>query len=969
MRWKVRGLVLAVASVFATAHAQQAAEHVERIEVTGSRLPTSSDIDTPSPVTIITAKDIKVEGYQNLELILNNFPQLVPDQGNRLSNSATGTATANLRGIGPGRTLVLVNGKRMPAGSPFLLSPDLNQIPPQLIQRVEILTGGASAVYGSDAIAGVVNFILNDHFQGVQGDVSYDAYAHQQKNGVAQDMLRNRGLPIPGDKWMDGESTSANLTLGGNFAGGKGNAVLSLRYLKSSALLQSERDYSACPISFPQGSTTPSCGGSPANATGRFEDLRFWPADPTIQPPTSVGRPLTLDPVTGAIRQFTPADRYNFAPLNYYQRPQERYGFNALGGYEVTARAKIYAELGYHEDQTVAQIAPTAIFFYPAIVRYENPLLTDDWRSRLVFRNPDGTIGTGPGTVANVRITRRNVDGGGRQDDLTHSSLRGIIGLKGDVAGWEYDFFVQDARVKYREQYLHDFSNQRIARSLDVLPDPTTGAPVCASFLSGVDRGCVPWNVWSLNGVTPAALAYVEVAPRERASLTQRVFGGTATANLGDYGVRLPRTREAVEVAFGFERRTEKLDFVPDAEFADLAGLGSPVYGVKGRVTVNDVFTELRVPAFDVVNFTGSFRHSDYDTGFRTNTFGIGFSAAPLKSVRLRGSYQRAVRAPDLQELFAPQIPGGYGLGDDRLDPCAGDAPARSLADCQRTGVTASQYGHIVQAPEDGFPSTTGGNRSLKAETARTYTAGIVLTPFKDFAATLDYYDIHVADTISGIDGAVIFNQCIDTGDPFFCGLVRRDPTGGLWYGSANVVAINENIGKTHVAGLDAAASYRIRLPRGSDVLLDGTGSYLAKSSVEVYRGAPSVDCAGQFNSACNELGMPLPRWRHRLRATWRTPWDVELAATWRYIGSTTVAPPVPNLPVTVRLPPMNYLDLAGTWNINKQVTVRGGIANVTDRDPPLVIGAAPAVNGNTFAQLYDALGRHFFVALTVKFQ
>jgi outer membrane receptor protein involved in Fe transport len=965
MRGELRCIALAVASALGTASAQQAGvERMERVEITGSRI-LSSDVESPSPIAIITAKDVKVEGYQDLELILNNFPQFVPDQGNRLSNGATGTATANLRGLGAARTLVLVNGKRMPAGSPFVLSPDLNQIPPQLIQRVEVLTGGASAVYGSDAIAGVVNFILNDRFEGVQGDVAYDAYAHEQKNGVAQNMLRDRGIAIPADKWMDGESESATLTLGRNFAHDKGNAVVSVRYFKSAALPQSERDYSACPIGFPADSAIPVCVGSSANGTGRFQDLRFWSADPTIQPLGAVGPLLTLDPLTGQVRRFTPADFYNFAPTNYYQRPQERYGFNALAGYELSAKAKIYTELGYHEDQTVAQIAPTAIFFYPAPVRYENPLLTDDWRSRLVFRNPDGTIGTGPGTVANVRISRRNVDGGPRQDDLNLSSLREVLGLKGEVAGWDYDVFFQSARVKYREQYLHDFSNTRIGRSLDVVPDPVTGVPVCASFLTGVDRSCVPWNVWSLNGVTSAALAYVEVAPRQRASLAQHAFGGTATANLGDYGIRLPHTRGAIEVAFGFEQRTEKLDFQPDAGFLDLAGAGDPVYPSKGQFTVKELFTELRLPLFDAVNLTGSFRHSDYDTGFRTNTFGVGFSTVPMKFVRLRGSYQRAVRAPGLNELFQPQLPSDYGLADG-LDPCAGETPSRSLADCQRTGVTASQYGHIVQAPEDGFPATSGGNPRLKAETAKTYTAGIVLTPFRDFSATLDYYDIRVEDTISGIDGAVIFNQCIDTGDPFFCSLVRRDPTGGLWYGSANVSAINENIGKMRVAGIDAAVNYRIRLPNGHDVLVDGLGSYLARSSIEVFHGAPTVDCAGQFASLCS--GMPLPRWRHRLRGTWRSPWDFEFSATWRYIGSTTLAPTLLDLPVTIKIPPTNYLDIAGSWNITKQVTVRGGVANVTDRDPPLVIGPPPGVNGNTYAQLYDALGRHFFVALTVKF-
>jgi iron complex outermembrane recepter protein len=965
MKARLHGIALAVVAALPSANAQQAVEKAERIEVTGSRIaPSSSDVDSPSPIAIISAQDIRLEGYQNLELILNNYPQFVPDQGNRLSNGATGTATANLRGLGPGRSLVLVNGKRMPAGNPFVLSPDLNQVPPQLIRRVEVLTGGASAVYGSDAIAGVVNFIMNNRFEGVQGDVSYDAYSHRQKNGVAQNMLTSAGIPIPGDKWMDAGSGTVSLTMGGKFAGDKGNAVASFRYFEAKALLQSERDYSACPIQFPAGSTIPICGGSSANATGRFVDLRFFAADPSIQfrPP---GRPLTLDPATGRVRMFTPADLYNFAPTNYYQRPQERYGFNAFAHYEITSRARVYGEFGYHDDRSIAQVAPTAIFFYPTTVRWENPQLSDDWRSQLVFRNPDGTIGTGPGTNANVVISRRNVDGGPRQDDLAHSSFREVVGLKGQFADWDYDLYFQTARVIYRERYLHDFSNTRIGRALDVVTDPRTGAPVCASALSGADPACVPWNVWTLNAVTAAALAYVEVAPIQQAALSQQIIGATATANLGDYGLRLPRTREGVEFALGFERRTEKLVFEASQEFADLAGFGEPVRSLTGKVGVNELFAELRVPVFDAVNVTGSFRYSDYESGFRTNTFGIGANTAPFKSVRFRGSYQRAVRAPDLNELFQPQVPDGYGLVNQ--DPCGGDAPARSLRDCQRTGVTAAQYGRILQVPENGgFPATRGGNPELQPETAQTYTAGLVFAPSRDFSATIDYFDVRIKETISSITGDVIFNQCIDTGDPAFCGLVRRDSSGSLWYGTANVTAIKQNIGKTRVAGMDVAVNYRLRLPRGHGLAFDGMGSYLDRQSIQVHRYGDTVECARQFRTQCSL--MPLPRWRHRLRLTWKPPADFEVAATWRYYGSSTVAPPVPNLPITVTLPPMNYLDLAGTWNVTKLITVRGGIANVTDRDPPLVLGPAPGVSGNSFAQLYDVLGRHFFVSLTAKF-
>ena len=393
---------------------------------------------------------------------------------------------------------------------------------------------------------------------------------------------------------------------------------------------------------------------------------------------------------------------------------------------------------------------------------------------------------------------------------------------------------------------------------------------------------------------------------------------------------------------------------------------------MNGRFTVNEVFGELRIPVLDALDVNGSYRHSDYDTGVKTNTFGLGFIARPSASLRVRGSWQRAVRAPNLQELFSPQFNGGYGLLEG--DPCAGELPTRSLADCQRTGVRADRYGQIVAHPEgpDGtYPATVGGNPALEPETANTYTLGVVLNPTPDFGATIDYFDIRLDDTVSSIDGAVILQQCLDTGAPFFCGLVRRDTaSSALWYGDANVVAINRNIGKARVAGADVAFSYRLRLGEWANFAFDGLGTYLHKQSVEEYKGAASVQCAGLFATACADP--PLPKWRHRLRATWKAPHGFEVAATWRYIHSTRLDPQVQQdfavNPAMASIPAVSYLDIAGSWNITKGLTLRGGVNNVLDRDPPLSLGPAPVGNGNTFAQVYDSLGRHFFVALTAKF-
>ena len=955
-------LALAVCAGFQTARAQQAVQTGERIEVTGSRL-VSSDAESASPIAIVRAEDIRMDGYGSIELMLNNYPQLLGDQGNRISNGASGTATADLRGLGAQRTLVLMNGKRLPPGDPQSLAPDLNQIPPALIQRVEILTGGASAIYGSDAIAGVVNFILNDRFQGVQGDVAYESYGHKQKNPVA-DLVRARNYFLPGDTWNDAATTSTSLTLGGNFAQDKGNATVSFRYHKSEALLQSQRDYSACALNDAGGSLA--CGGSPTTNPVHVIDPGFSFNFPGVDGVRRHDWTLTSAGGVRPFLRFVDPNHYNFAPLNYYQRPAERYGFNAFANYNITPEMRVYGEFGYHDDRTVAQIGESGIFNEFVQIAYDNPLLSDAWRSVLTFRNPDGTIGTGPGTAADIIVARRNVEGGGRQDDRRHTSSRAIAGLKGVLAQhWDYDLFFQTSRVEFQETYKHDFSISRSIRALDVVPDPATGLAVCASALSGIDPNCVPYNVWALNGVSNAALRYLETPGFQRGLTTQQVAGGTVSANLGDYGIRIPTARGGVEVVLGIERRTEKLEFETDVEFAtgDLAGQGQPVRGVAGGFTVKEFFGEARVPVFDALNLTGSSRRSDYSTGNITDTFGIGFTATPMKFARVRGSYQRAVRAPDLNELFTPQFPSGYELPDGD-DPCAGATPRRPLADCRRTGVSAALYGRILENPFTGFPSTAGGNTALKPETARTYTLGLVLTPAPDFSATLDYFDIQLEDTISLINGAVIFQQCIDTGDPIFCQLIARDAsTGTLWIGRGNIVAINQNIGKTRVSGVDVAVNYRHKLPHGHAVALDLVGSYLRRWTVEPFPGAPASDCAGYFFTDCSR---PAPKWRHRVRATWQSPWNFKVAATWRYIHSVRNAI---SDSLSAGLEAVNYFDLAASWDISKRMTLRAGLSNIADRDPPLVAGGSGFyVNGNTFPQIYDALGRRMFASLTARF-
>ena len=950
MKAHIPPLALAVLAAASPAHSQQATERLERIEVTGSRI-ASSDIESTSPIAIVTAEEIRNDGLQAIEHVLNNLPQFYGEQNSRVTNEASGTATANLRGLGAARTLVLVNGRRLPMGNPREgLAADLNQIPAPLISRIEILTGGASAVYGSDAIAGVVNFILNDRFEGAQADITHEFHNHRQGSPFAE-RIRARGIELPGNARHDGATTSASLALGRGFAHGRGHASAFFRYLEAEALLQSERDYSACAFGVDAAGVL-SCVGSTTTYPGRFQDL-------------GSGRVWTIADAGGSVRPFVRAtDVFNFAPYNYYQRPQERYSFHVSAGYDVSADARLYGEFAFHDDRTKAQIAPSGSFNHIVSVRYENPLLSDEWRSRLVFRRPDGSIGSGPGARATVVIGRRSVESEPRIEDLRHTSFRQVLGLRGGVGRWDYDVFGQVARVSFAERYAHDFSIVRTHRALDVVADPATGNAVCASVLDRSDPACVPWNIWRLGGVTPEALAYLETPATQRGSTSLRVAGGSLSGDLGAYGLRVPGTTRGIEAVIGVERRSEKLSFEPDAAHTsgDLAGHILATPPLRASSSLNEVFAEMRAPVHTSLNLGGSYRYSRYATGQATDTFGLGFNMA-TRLARLRGSYQHAIRAANLRELFDPRVEGDYFLRPG--DPCSGPAPIRSLADCARTGVTASQYGRVPESPlaPVGFLALFGGDPRVAPEAAKTFTLGIVLAPLRDLTATLDYFDIRLADRIGAVAPSVIFAQCLDTGEARFCERIRRDSVfGSLWLPGALVDATNQNVGRTRVAGVDGAVDYRHRLAGGHSIRVDALGTYLGKWNFEAFAGAGESKCAGLFFGNC---GAPNPRWRHKVRATWQTPWNLDLAATWRYIRGTTED--FPQDPLTI--PSASYVDLAGMWRVNERLTMRAGMSNVADREPPIVSSAGLGIfNGNTILNIYDPLGRRVFLTLTAKF-
>jgi outer membrane receptor protein involved in Fe transport len=954
-------------------------QELEQIIVTGSRIP-QANLEGTSPVSVIGAQDVKLEGTVQVEDLINNLPQAFADQGGNISNGASGTATVNLRNLGADRTLVLVNGRRMPAGSPRgPVAPDLNQIPTSLIERVEVLTGGASAVYGSDAVAGVVNFIMQDDFEGVQLDASYNAYWHDNSDNFSQRLVRDAGFtPAPGEVW-DGDEYSLGITMGSNFADGRGNATLFLGYTNTDPVLQSERDYSACAIS----TSGLYCGGSSTSYPGRFRVANMSGVGTTSR---------TIDATTGLIRNFrtsgSNADFYNYGPLNYYQRPQERYQAAVFAHYDVSDSAQVYTEFMFMDNSTVAQIAPSGAFgSWVSTIQCSNPLLLQDggqWLNELCTK--DGIPLTGS---RDVTIQRRNVEGGGRQDDLGLTSYRGVVGIKGSFfdGNWNYDVSGQYGTVLFSETYQNDFSITRVKRALDVVSDPTTGQPVCRSVVDGTDPNCIPWNIWSIGGVTPESLGYVATPGFQRGDTTQTVVNASLSSDLGNYGIKLPTAKDGIGLAFGAEYRQEGLDFETDTAFTtgDLAGQGGPTIGVSGDYNVTDLFAEVRVPLVqDVflaqdVTVKGSYRWSDYSIDETTSTYGIGLDWTFVDDVRLRGSYQHAVRAPNVIELYSA---AGLGLFDMSRDPCSttegGLAPTATLEQCRRTGLPDALYGGDLDSSAGQYNAIFGGNTDLKPESADTWTVGLVFTPtFIDgLAMTIDYWNIKVEDTISTVPPATALDQCLATGAAEYCSLITRDSQGTLWLLSdAQIIATNVNIGETKTSGWDVGLNYDLSMNDWGSLRFAFMGTLLDEYVTTPLPGVSSYDCAGLFGTLC---GTPLPELRTRLRTTWATPWDVDVSLNWRFFDSVDIESssndpdlndPTLIFPLDKTLDSQNYFDLAVTYTYAEKYTFTGGINNIMDESPPLSgqVGTGFG-NGNTYPQVYDALGRYVFFSLSAKF-
>jgi outer membrane receptor protein involved in Fe transport len=992
---------------------------VDRMVVTGSRI-ISPNVTSPSPVTVVEGEQFDIRGTTDTIDLINELPQAYAAQTTAFANGANGTSTLDLRNLGALRTLVLVDGKRLPPGSPTPggWAADVNNIPAQLVERVEIVTGGASAVYGSDAVAGVANFILRKNFEGVEVDVQYGFNQSNNDSGSIQQALVDAGIEPKDGSTTDNSTYDVSAILGADLGGGRGNVTAYFRYTRNHGVDQGERDFSQCALGEFGGD--PFCLGSnqgPFPTTfvvGLERDADGNPIELLDPSGNSLGitsGAFSLQPDNSLEQGFTNA--FNFNPLNPIRREVERYNAGFTGYYELADNVETYLDFGFMQNSSPQVIAPSAAFGSSINrVNCDNPLLSPELLAAICGVQDPATgqfsrdlDGDG---YAQAEVRRRFVEGGGRTDDRTLTNFRVVGGVRGtSLEHWEWDVFGQFARTDLDRLQFNQVTFPNMQAALDIVADEN-GNLVCRSALNGTNPDCVPFLTAYDNSATnpPGLAAFVDTPTLTTGFTQQTVVGGTTQADLGNYGLASPMADAGVNVLFGFEYRKDALFTQADgtAQGGDLIGAGAAVLPSDGFTELWEGFMEASIPlvsgmpGVEDLTLSGAYRRSEYSsennlTGeeggeFGTNTFATGLSWTPVDDIRVRAQFQRAIRAPNILELFSPRNTNLTSL----TDPCSGfagstEAPTASQEACANTGVTSAQYGAIP--PDSGqLNVVTGGNPNLEPETADTITLGAVVQPaaIPGLIASIDYFNIDLEDAVGTVPPSFTLQTCLDTGNPVFCDLINRGTDGSLTQlprDQAAITATDVNIGSLKTDGFDFAGNYILDIGEMGQASFDYKATYLLSFEETPVPGEGTYDCVGYFDRAC---GNPTFDYRHSLTTSWKTPWQIQASLIWRYYSEveridsidtatgeiTTFGDAGKGDLTTAQLEARNYLDFAMFWDATDNVTLRFGVNNLLDRDPPVLttFGPSPTANveANTVAGVYTASGRFIFAGANVRF-
>ncbi len=912
------------------------------IVVTGSRIQNPNLVQA-SPVQVVDENAIRLQQPVSAEALIRDLPGAVPNIGAAVNNGANGSANVDLRGLGSNRNLVLIDGQRIvPAGLTAVT--DVNNFPLALIKRVDITTGGGSSVYGADAVAGVVNFVTKTDFHGVEASANYGLTGHG-----------------------DGESIGTDLTLGGNFSDDRGNAVLSLGYTHTEAVYQGDREFSLSSLSSKTGNKQGSGTTVPTN-------FLF---------PTS-GQ---VDPATGTL--VDSVKTFNFNPYNIFQTPFERYNLYSQARYELSSAIEVFAKGLFAHTRINSIIAPSGTFFNTYQLPLSNPFLPAGIRNAFCA-SPD--IGISPaqcaaaatatsGSDPNYREVsiipgRRFVEGGPRIADFTTDIFQLMAGARGPLLAnlkWEL-------RGQYGQSNRISTANgnglsSRVQRALRA-----TSATACAD---GSD-GCVPLDLFGAAGsITPTMLAFL--APASTSFRTRSSLSGVNAAVNGDVGVTSPFATTPIGVAFGAEYRRYTAAIEPDLPTRtdnEVLGAGGAVKPVSGAFDVYEGFGELIAPLvenrpfFHTLTLEAGVRYSRYSTSGGSTAWKAGGSWQPMPSLKIRGIYQRAVRAANIAELFTPL---SQGLANTQVDPCQGTLPlgnAQLTAACIASGAPAGQIGRIPEPSSGQINISFGDTPSLAPEKAETVTVGAVLTPafLSGLSVSLDYFSIQLTDAIAAPNVDDILNACFVQFDLAVCRRIGRNPLNGSFNGGGETRGLPlflSNSGRIATSGLDLSANYKHKFGAAT-VNVGLTGNYTFEQKFQATPISIDRECVGYYSVNCGLSGSIQPKLAWNQRTT-VTVGAVDLSYLWRHIDGVEVEPIVAAgfLDRFRRIPAFDYFDLAARATMFDHVTLTLTVLNVFDRQPPIVgstIGATAFNSGNTFPSTYDPLGRRFVIGAKLRF-
>ena len=912
---------------------------LEEIVVTGSRI-SRTGYDSPTPTNVINQKSIANSGFGNVGDIAVRSPSFGVGlgSGNANFNDDAGAAFVNLRGLGIDRTLVLVNGRRRVAGSTLTSAVDLSTIPSGMVERIEVVTGGASAVYGADAVTGVMNVILKDDFEGLE-------------------ISGRGGFSTEGS---GGENYSVNLFGGSQFADGRGSITFGGSYNKDEPLTATGRDFSdGILYLFANGANTGPNDGIPDSI--HYPDFRL-PGTHGAGTFVIAGDQYTVDPNLRLIQNdviypigfiASGGDGYDPALYTRLRTEVETVSTMSTVNYDLTDKTKLFIEAQFSSVDVIDPRNPSS-FDNNIVLDRANPFIPAD-------------VGTlmDANSLTQLSMQRTHNDHGLETNNLDKTTYTLLGGFEGELSdSWNWQAFYQYGQYTYNSQMENVRVNSRFLEAIDVISDPVTGSPICQSADARA-AGCEPLNVIGSNVASQQALNYILHTRLRNSENTQKIVGLQIDGDLFD----LPAG--TLKVASGLEYRKESLSIRDDglALAGDLfftSGQGTP--DTDSSFDVVEGFVEALLPIakdkrfIEDLNIETAVRFSDYDTIGSTVAWKFGGDWSPTEGVRFRATRSKSVRAPNLSELFSPGV-GTFALLVDPCDIANINDNANRATNCASAGIPAGFVDPTIAAAD---PISVGGNIDLDPETSQSWTAGVVITPevIEDLSFSIDYWNIEITDAINTINAQTALDKCYDAqslNNPF-CSLINRRGDSGL-----SLIELSDiNIGELTAAGVDVEVNYTMEA-FGGTVDIAATGTYLIEHE-------EFVDKTDSTTLIIRDGEVSHPRVRLNLITSYsQGPWDIGLST--RFVGSSKAD--VQALPEDRDLNNASskiYNDLVFGYELNENYQFSLGINNLFNVTPPRLFethtggGGAGLGQGEGGGGLYDNIGRYIFLGASAKF-